>query len=138
MKRGGGCWSFACLATLSAPFHLVTLPSLRKMMGWANPSLRRIKVRLAQSIKLDPERPEYHRATLLFGKCPSGAIEEDKEEFWAVSTGNQINSRLLSARSDNALLSARSANALLELPQASSIRLYLASGLRGDPGKSST
>ena len=97
--------SFAC-------FHLVTLPSLRKMMGWADPSLRRVNVRLAQSIKLDPERPEYHRATLQFGICPSRKLAEEKEEFWAVSTGNQISSRLLSARS---------ANALLELPQASGI-----------------
>lgn len=97
--------SFAC-------FHLVSLPSLRKMMGWPDPNLRRINVRLAQSIKLDPERPEYHRATLQFGKCPSGKVAEDKDEFWAVSTGNQISSRLLSARL---------ANALLELPQASGV-----------------
>lgn len=33
--------SFAC-------FHLVALPALRKMMGWASPGLRRVQVRSEQ------------------------------------------------------------------------------------------
>ena len=97
--------SFAC-------FNLIALPALRKMMGWSDPRLRRVTVRLTTSVKLDPERPEYHRATLQFGKCPSGSVGGSNEVgLWAVS-GNQISSRLLSARS---------ANALLELPQASGV-----------------
>jgi len=53
--------SFVC-------FHLVALPALRKMAGWASPGLRRVHVRLANSIKMDPERPEYHRAMLQYGR----------------------------------------------------------------------
>lgn len=55
--------SFVC-------FHLVALPALRKMAGWAAPGLRRVHVRLANDLKMDPERPEYHRATLQY--CRSG------------------------------------------------------------------
>lgn len=111
--------SFVC-------FNLVVLPALRKMSGWANPMLRRVRVRITSDLKLDPERPEYHRATICYGSCPAAspgsqaastqlpgggasAPSPGEEPVWyAVSTGNQISSRLLSARS---------ANALLELPQ---------------------
>ncbi|KXZ48662.1 hypothetical protein GPECTOR_26g565 [Gonium pectorale] len=110
--------SFVC-------FHLVVLPALRKMAGWAAPALRRVAARLAAPLRLDPERPEYHRCTLQWSPPPPGspaaaaaaavataAAEPPSSplaghELWAVSTGNQISSRLLSARS---------ANALLELP----------------------
>ncbi|PNW77779.1 hypothetical protein CHLRE_10g451400v5 [Chlamydomonas reinhardtii] len=131
--------SFVC-------FHLVVLPALRKMGGWAEPQLRRVAARLAVDIKLDPERPEYHRCTLQWGPPPLGSTPALKAavaeaaaaqdplhappppppheasahgaaglgsmELWAVSTGNQISSRLLSARS---------ANALLEIPCASGV-----------------
>jgi gephyrin len=49
------------------------------------------------NIKLDPERPEYHRAILLNADDKSGAVH-------AYSTGNQRSSRLLSMLSANALL----------------------------------
>ena len=78
-------------------FPLVVVPSLRKMAGWRHPGLRRVAATLAQPLRLDPERPEYHRATLTWS--PAGLL--------AHSTGGQISSRLLSARS---------AVALLELP----------------------
>jgi len=81
-------------------FHLVVVPCLCKMAGWTNPHLRRVAVSLAQPLKLDPERPEYHRATLSWSHASGGG-------FVAHSTGGQISSRLLSARS---------AVALLELP----------------------
>lgn len=121
--------SFVC-------FHLVVLPALRKMAGWAHPELRRVAARLTSDLKLDPERPEYHRATLQWSRVPPGtpaaaaasAASGTSEgrgdegqadgglpggfELWAVSTGNQISSRLLSARS---------ANALLEIPCASGV-----------------
>jgi gephyrin len=102
--------SFVC-------FHLVVLPALRKMAGWAAPGLRRLRVKLTSPVKLDPERPEYHRATIAYGACPSlsgggggggGGGAGGGACWYAVSTGNQISSRILSARS---------ANALLELPQ---------------------
>eukprot|EP00955_Chlamydomonas_euryale_P115284 366339-Chlamydomonas_euryale.AAC.2 len=99
--------SFAC-------FHLVVAPALRAMRGAADPEPRRVLVALAQPLALDPERPEYHRATLHFGQPPSGCpcVPGDaaqQQRWWAVSTGGQASSRLLSARS---------ANALLELPRA--------------------
>jgi gephyrin len=77
------------------------------MAGWAEPGLRRVRVRTTAPIRLDPERPEYHRATVAFGP-PPGAAPGAPPEWHAVSTGNQISSRILSARS---------ANALLELPR---------------------
>ncbi len=109
--------SFVC-------FNLVVLPALRKMAGWADPALRRVRVRLTGALRLDPERPEYHRATICYGPCEAlrgaeeaggaGAGAEAAAPccWYAVSTGNQISSRLLSARS---------ANALLELPRAEGV-----------------
>ena len=49
------------------------------------------------SIKLDPERPEYHRAILIANEDGSGRVQ-------AYSTGNQRSSRLLSMLSANSLL----------------------------------
>uniref|UniRef100_A0A7S0UQY7 Molybdopterin biosynthesis protein CNX1 n=1 Tax=Polytomella parva TaxID=51329 RepID=A0A7S0UQY7_9CHLO len=121
--------SFVC-------FHLVVLPVLRKMAGWNHPELRRIHVRIQNDIKMDPERPEYHRVQIAWASTsetrsethhasqlrapldlitswtPSKANDAVKFEFHAFSTGNQISSRLLSART---------ANGLLEVPQASGI-----------------
>ncbi len=82
-------------------FHLMAVPALRRLAGWPRPELTRIQVRLAQALPLDPERPEFHRATLVW--------DEEQRCFLAHSTGSQASSRLLSMRS---------ANALLELPQA--------------------
>lgn len=81
-------------------FYLFGVPALRRMAGWTDPHLTRIRARLAQRLPLDPQRPEYHRATLHW--------REDSGGFVASSTGSQASSRLLSMRS---------ANALLELPQ---------------------
>jgi molybdopterin molybdotransferase len=63
-----------------------------------------ISVRLAHDIKLDPERPEYHRVTL-----QPNAAGDSSIRFMARSTGVQQSSRLLSIRD---------AEALLVLPQA--------------------
>ncbi len=59
-SAGNPVSSFVC-------FNLVVLPALRKMAGWAQPQLRRIHVTLTSDLKLDPERPEYHRATVQYG-----------------------------------------------------------------------
>mmetsp|Transcript_30274 Transcript_30274/g.77729 ORF Transcript_30274/g.77729 Transcript_30274/m.77729 type:complete len:457 (+) Transcript_30274:179-1549(+) len=90
-------------------FHLVCVPTIRKMSGWADPSLRRVNVRLGRALKLDPQRPEYHRATVKWVPFPDGTYGG---ELVAESTGGQLSSRLLSARS---------ANALLELPAAEGV-----------------
>lgn len=81
-------------------FQLAALPCLRKMQGWPAPGLRRVRARTAQPLRLDPGRPEYHRATL--ENAAGGGL-------LARSTGGQLSSRLLSARG---------AAALLELPAA--------------------
>jgi len=82
-------------------FYLVCVPALRKLSGFKDFNLPTVDAIINQSLKLDPERPEYHRATVHWShaeKC-----------FVAESTGNQASSRLLSMRT---------ANALLILPQA--------------------
>lgn len=86
-------------------FNLFAIPALRKMMGWADPNLRRVRAFLAQPLTLDPERPEYHRAILTW----DGSLNEGVGGYLATSTGSQASSRLLSMRT---------ANALLELPSA--------------------
>ncbi len=89
-------------------FYLFVVPAIRKLAGWADPQLRRVQATLAQPLRLDPSRPEYHRATLQWEKTLNGG----SGGYRAVSTGSQASSRLLSMRT---------ANALLELPQAAEI-----------------
>lgn len=86
-------------------YHLFVVPALRKLAGWPAPQLRRVQAQLAQSLPLDAERPEYHRATLQW----DAALNGGNGGWMAQSTGRQASSRLLSMRT---------ANALLELPQA--------------------
>lgn len=86
-------------------FYLFVVPAIRKLAGWPEPQLRRVQAQLAQALTLDPDRPEYHRATLQWDRTLNGG----HGGYLAVSTGSQASSRLLSMRT---------ANALLELPQA--------------------
>ncbi|MCX7671539.1 MAG: molybdopterin-binding protein, partial [Anaerolineae bacterium] len=85
-------------------FYLLAAPAMRKLAGRPNPRLPRVQATLGQPLRLDPYRPEYHRATLRWEM----SLHEGRGGFLADSTGNQASSRLLSMRS---------ANALLELPQ---------------------
>ncbi|CAN0016566.1 unnamed protein product, partial [Choristocarpus tenellus] len=55
-----------------------------------------VEARLSSSLKLDPERPEYHRALVSWDGIAG--------TFVAGSTGSQMSSRLLSMKSANALL----------------------------------
>ncbi len=84
-------------------FYLMAVPALRKLAGWPEPRLRRVQAQLRESLPLDPERPEYHRATLRWEQT----LNDGRGGFAATSTGSQASSRLLSLRT---------ANALLELP----------------------
>jgi gephyrin len=86
-------------------FHLFVVPAIRKLAGWPDPQLRRVQATLAQPLRLDPARPEYHRATLQW----ESSLNSGNGGYRAQSTGSQASSRLLSMRT---------ANALLELPQA--------------------
>jgi len=85
-------------------FYLFVVPALHKLAGWPDPNLRRVQAQLEQPLRLDPERPEYHRATVQW----DDALHSGAGGFRASSTGIQASSRLLSMRT---------ANALLELPQ---------------------
>lgn len=85
-------------------FYLFVIPTIRKLAGWSQPNLARIQAVLAQPLRLDPVRPEYHRATLTW----QSELNNGCGGYLATSTGSQASSRLLSMRT---------ANALLELPQ---------------------
>jgi gephyrin len=89
-------------------FYLLGVPAIRKLAGWADPALRRVRADLAQPLPLDPDRPEYHRVMLHWDAAANGG----HGGFVAASTGSQASSRLLSMRS---------ANALLELPAVSGV-----------------
>lgn len=81
-------------------FYLMAGPALRKLAGWPNPHLRRVQAHLGQPLRLDPERPEYHRAILRWDRVLNGG----RGGYVALSTGSQSSSRLLSMRTANALL----------------------------------
>lgn len=73
-------------------FHLLVRYAIDTMLN--RPDYPVIQVSLgSQELKLDP-RPEYHRVIVAW----------DGAEFKAVTTGNQISSRLMSASKANALL----------------------------------
>jgi gephyrin len=107
-------------ASAAVTFALVVGPAIRALAGWAHARPRRVHVRTEAGIKLDPERPEYHRAVLAWTNAPpsgtpvpaslDGASPTGLPApgwFTASSTGGQISSRLGSVRG---------ATALLELP----------------------
>lgn len=78
--------------------HLLVHPALRRLRGLPVSKCHNAKVftTLTHPIKLDIERPEFHRANL--------AWDSKQHKFLATSTGRQISSRLLSCRNANALL----------------------------------
>jgi gephyrin len=89
-------------------FYLMAVPAMRKMAGWVDPYPTRVQAFLGESLPLDPERPEYHRAHLQWEE----SLNDGRGGFSAESTGSQASSRLLSMRT---------ANALLELPEAEGV-----------------
>ncbi|KAJ0395380.1 hypothetical protein P43SY_002956 [Pythium insidiosum] len=79
--------------------HLLVRPAVRKLAGLPVSAWRASQVlaTLTHDIRLDAERPEFHRASV--------AYDVQTQRFLATSTGRQISSRLLSCRGANALLS---------------------------------
>jgi gephyrin len=69
--------------------HLLVHPALKKMQGFPESQWKQTRVyaTLSHHVKLDRERPEFHRATL--------AWDLKTHKFVATSTGRQISSRLL-------------------------------------------
>jgi gephyrin len=78
--------------------HLLVQPAVKRMKGLPlNKCIHtRVHAVLSHAIRLDSERPEYHRATIQW--------DQKQMKFIAKSTGGQISSRLLSCRHANALL----------------------------------
>jgi gephyrin len=64
-------------------FYLAAVPCIRKLSGFANPQLPMINVKINKALKLDPERPEYHRANLSW--------DNEANMFVATSTGSFCN-----------------------------------------------
>eukprot|EP00898_Chlorokybus_atmophyticus_P001754 jgi/Chlat1/257/Chrsp1S03145 len=92
------------IASSQCVLHIVCIADYAHACGVG--AKNRVRVRLANDIALDHERPEYHRATLQWETV------DGYDGLVAYSTGRQISSRLLSMRN---------ATALLELPRASGI-----------------
>lgn len=82
-------------ASALVTFHLFVLPSLHAMSGVSPAGLTKIPVTLAHDFKLDPGRPEYHRAIVSVNG--DGGLS-------ATSTGKQRSSRVGSLKGANALL----------------------------------
>jgi gephyrin len=84
----------SCLVTKA----LMIDPALRRMQGLDSAACMHIQVpvKISSNLKLDHERPEYHRAIVSLDQSGAGLV--------AVSTGNQASSRLMSLCSSNALL----------------------------------
>ena len=61
-------------------FTLIVAPALRALSGVKEPRLRRIRCELAETLRLDAERPEYHRATIagLRGDTPLVRSTDDR------------------------------------------------------------
>lgn len=99
-------------------FNVLVVPALRRMSGlpWTQSRLTQVKVCLVgESIQLDPERPEYHRATVWWANdidgvknFPSGVA------LCGRSTGAQASSRMQSVSNANALLCLPASNDLVK------------------------
>jgi gephyrin len=81
-------------ASAIVTYHLFVLPSLHHSSAVTPAGLPKLKVKLDQDVKLDPERNEYHRVSIV--------IRDG--ELWAVSTGGQRSSRVGSFKQANGLL----------------------------------
>ncbi|ORY09642.1 hypothetical protein BCR34DRAFT_567954 [Clohesyomyces aquaticus] len=82
-------------ASAVVTFHLFVLPSLRQASGIQPAGLPKVKVTLEEDIRMDRQRPEYHRALV--------TVKGDGL-LYASSTGGQRSSRIGSFKGANALL----------------------------------
>lgn len=99
--NGGKCLVFALPGNPVSAFvtaHLFVVTAARVMAGHVDSyawDSRQVQV-VPRSVKVDPERPEYHR-TICIQDSTSGKV-------FALSTGSQMSSRLLSAKSANSFV----------------------------------
>ncbi|KAF2873375.1 hypothetical protein BDV95DRAFT_566843 [Massariosphaeria phaeospora] len=76
-------------------FHVFVLPSLHQQAGIRPVGLPKVKVVLDEDVRMDRQRPEYHRAFV---------AAKDDGLLYASSTGGQRSSRIGSFKRANALL----------------------------------
>ena len=82
-------------ASAVVTFHLFVLPSLHQASGIKPVGLPKVKVVLEEDVRMDAQRPEYHRA-FVGGKSDG--------RLYGSSTGGQRSSRIGSFKGANALL----------------------------------
>lgn len=82
-------------ASAVVTFHLFVLPALHQMSGIRPVGLPRVRVVLEEDVRLDRQRPEYHRAFV---------VVRGDGRLYASSTGGQRSSRIGSFKGANALL----------------------------------
>jgi gephyrin len=82
-------------ASAVVTFHLFVLPALHQAAGIKPAGLPRVKVTLEEAIRMDAQRPEYHRALV---------VTKEDGLLYASSTGGQRSSRIGSFKGANALL----------------------------------
>jgi gephyrin len=92
-------------------FHVFTTPSLLKLSGARRLSLPTVQATLNHEVRLDRERPEYHRCYVSYDMVVGG--------FSCKSTGIQASHRLLSLAG---------ANGLMVLPSATEGQTSVAAG----------
>lgn len=82
-------------ASAVVTFHLFVLPALHQAAGIKPAGLPKVKVTLEEPIRMDAQRPEYHRALV---------VAKEDGMLYASSTGGQRSSRIGSFKGANALL----------------------------------
>ncbi|KAJ3183006.1 hypothetical protein HDU87_007428 [Geranomyces variabilis] len=94
-------------ASVAVTFQLFVLPALRKMAGHPTVLPPKLNVELAEPIRLDPQRPEFHRAHVTIAAAAASSSASSTlttNRLVATSTGSQRSSRVLSLCAANALL----------------------------------
>ena len=82
-------------ASAVVTFHLFVLPSLHQQGGIRPHGLPKVNVVLDEDVRMDRQRPEYHRALV---------VTKEDGLLYASSTGGQRSSRIGSFKGANALL----------------------------------
>lgn len=114
-------------------FYLLALPAIRTLMGWQNPMLPAVQAATSETLRLDKQRPEYHRAHLHWDR----ALNNGAGGWRALSTGNQVSSRLASFQRANALLALPAGEESLPAGSVVDALLLEGSPVEGSPLKGS-
>ena len=119
-------------ASAAVTFSLTVGPAIAVLSGRTKEEAlpRRVHVTLEEAAPLDPARPEYCRAVARWAAADPG--NPAAGGGWrATRTGNQISSRLASARGANALLEISRGSG--SIPAGSIVTALLVGDVRGMP-----